>query len=63
MIRGPRRIENPDSSIFRFCRDSHHERTTIPENTSFAWNERLFTRRVKDIGLGGTDLALACGSE
>ena len=30
--------------IFRVCHDSHHERTTIPENTSFAWNGRLFTQ-------------------
>ena len=34
----------PTPFIFRACHDSHHERTTIPENTSFEWN-LIFTQR------------------
>ena len=31
------RDHTPSPFIFRACLDSHHERTTIPENTSFGW--------------------------
>ena len=42
----------PSPSIFRACHDSHHERTTFPENTSFAWNGRLWRQRVKEYWYG-----------
>ena len=35
----------PSQVVCRACHDSRHERTTIPENTSFEWNG-LFTQRV-----------------
>ena len=32
---------------FHTCHGTHHERTSFPENTSFAWKGRLFTQQVK----------------
>ena len=42
----------PSPFIFRACHDSHHESTSIPENTSFSWNGILFTQRVKGYWYG-----------
>ena len=38
-------VTTPSTVVFRVCHDSHHERTTIPENTSFEWSG-IFTQRV-----------------
>ena len=37
-----------------------HERTSVPEKTSFEWNG-IFTQRVKGYCMEVVDLALACG--
>ena len=53
----------PSTFVLRACHDSHHERTPFPENILCVEWEIIHSTRQKNIGMGVTDLAVACGSE